>query len=78
MTHNTPNPEALDEEQQLRNFISYLEEIKTMFRSAELPNYLTDEQREEWRKILARDERDMGLTIDKAAIELDKEEWYER
>lgn len=72
--------DGYSEQEYLRAFIAFinqLEDIKSGFRNLSLPDYLTDEQRTEWRAIASRYERDLTGTIDKAAIELDKEEWYE-
>lgn len=63
---------------QLRGFIERLEDIRRYFSNMEFPTYLTDEQKLEWQKIMSRYNWELGHTVDKAAIELDKESWYDK
>ena len=66
----------LVEQDQLRAFIQTLEDVRWKLSNIDFPEYLTKEQTAEWRSIIARDVREIGQTVDKAAYELDKEEWY--
>lgn len=41
-----------------------------------LPEYLTNEERDEWRDLLNQQVRDFNQIIDKCSLELYREEWY--
>lgn len=72
MTQYTPD----QEQQQLRDFINELEELRSKVKNITPPAYLTDEQKEEVRKSLSFYSQDLNQTIDWAG-DFDKEEWYE-
>lgn len=73
-----PNPnKETPEQEQLRSFINSLEDIKSAISHITLPDYLTSQEKQEWQLLMGTEENDFRNIIDKAAIELDREEWYE-
>lgn len=58
-------------------FIEAVRQVQSLIRHIALPEYLTDDEREEWRQLLNSEEHGWKRIDDKACTELYREEWYE-
>lgn len=82
MTTGNTNPlmNTKDKEQfitQHKDLMDAIYQVESLIGHIALPDYLTNEQRDEWRQLFNEEQRGWRQIADKCGIELFKEEWYD-